>query len=211
MLEFLSLPQEVILLITSTLGPQDLAHLLLANKLLYQILQPELCKNNIKTTGGLALSFYAFWGYADNVREMLNLGAAVDIPNPRWRNHSPLLLALSRHHGSVVRILIDRGADLNPVHTRTPLEMAVLVAPPDDLSLIELLLDRGAKVDLLNYKSRTALFPAVSYGNIEVVAFLLVRGADINAHEDSGRSLLTVTRSIRPERAQFLLDMGASE
>jgi ankyrin repeat protein len=210
-MQFLSLPQEIILLITSKLEALDLAHLLQTNKFLYRILHLELFKNNIKTTGGLAISFYAFWGYADCVQDMLNLGAVVDIPNPRWRNYSPLKLALSRHHGPAVRLLIDNGADVNLSRSPTPLELAILMAPPDDLSMIELLLDRGAKVNLQGSRDRTALFKAVFYGNMEGVALLLARGADVNVCERSGQSLLTLTRSIRPERAQLLLDMGAKE
>lgn len=142
---------------------------------------------------------------------MIRLGAAVDILNPRWRDYSPLMLALTRHHGPAVRILIDNDADVNLLVHRTPLDLAVLTAPPDDLSLIELLLDRGARVNLQGYKSRTVLFTAVLYGHMEEVNLLLARGADVNACEAGGRSLLTLTRSIRPEREQLLLDMGATE
>lgn len=213
-MEFLLLPQEIICLIVSKLEPADILPLLQTSQFLYSILLRELCKNDVKATGGMALSFYAFWGYEAGVLEMLEMGAPVDILNPRWRDHPPLMLALSRHHASVVRVLIDRGADVNfhhTIHDRTPLETAILSAPSDDLSLIELLLDRGADVNLKGYKSRTPLFTAVSYGEPATIALLLARGADVNARDCEGRTALKLARSMRPERQQWLLDVGATE
>ncbi|KAL3473074.1 ankyrin repeat-containing domain protein [Aspergillus californicus] len=214
-MEFLSLPQEIIFLIASNLESVDLLRLLQTNHYLYNILLRELRKNDVKTSGGMALSFYAFYGDEAGVIDMLDLGTTVDLPNPRYRDHPPLVLAVSRHHASVVRVLIDRGADVNhSISYRTPLETAIRMAPSDDLSMIELLLDRGADVNLKGNKSRTALSTAVLLGKPETVALLLARGADVNARDCQGHTALKLARGIKPhspEKQQWLLHAGATE
>ncbi|KAL1856719.1 hypothetical protein Plec18170_003690 [Paecilomyces lecythidis] len=185
----LSLPQEIILLIASKLAStSDIVHFLQANHVLYSLLLHELYKRDIRTTGGQALSFYAFWGYDARVREMLALGANVDVQNPRWRDRTPVMLAISRREMTVVRTLIEHGADLNFTKDvkHGPLEIAILNASTqdDDLSLIELLLDCGADVNLRSYQDRTPLYTAILSHNPAIVTMLLARGADVHVRED---------------------------
>lgn len=210
-LPLLLLPQEIICLIANELSTTDLLHLLQTNEFLYEILRRELYKKDIKANGGMSLSFQAFWGHESRIHEMLELGASIDIANPRWRDHSPLMLAASRNHVSVMRVLIDNGANVNHICYRTPLEVAILNAPPDDLSSIQLLLDRGALVNLRGNKRRTPLFTAVAYGSSEAVTLLLDNGADLNVSDENGRTVLSIAWGLRPERQQWLLDMGAME
>ncbi|KAL4923615.1 uncharacterized protein BDV17DRAFT_276510 [Aspergillus undulatus] len=60
----------------------------------------------------MALFFYVFYGDEAGVTDMLEMGTPVDLPNTLYRDHPPLVLAVSRHHASIIRVLIERGADV---------------------------------------------------------------------------------------------------
>ncbi|KAJ9381457.1 hypothetical protein DTO063F5_6203 [Paecilomyces variotii] len=215
----LSLPQEIIILIVSCLpSARDIFHLLQVNRFAYNLLIHELCKRNIHDTGGLALSFYALWGYDTRVRDMLALGADVDIQNPRWRDRTPLMLAISRRQIAVVRTLLENGA--NPNFTKGvkhgPLEIAILNAWyrswQDGISSIELLLDYGADINLRGYQNRTPLYTAIIFQSPAIVAMLLARGADIYVREEKyQRTPLHLAAGVNgsSEIVKMLLDAGS--
>ncbi|KAJ5083060.1 ankyrin repeat-containing domain protein [Penicillium argentinense] len=229
-MQLLSLPQELIFLIADQSRPADVLHLSQANRFLCNILLRYLRKRDVNSTGGMALSFYSYWGYEAQVKEMLDAGAQVDIQNPRWRDSTPLVLAISRHHVSVAQLLLARGANVNFFHLqaygRTPLETAILCTPLDDLSMIELLLDRGADINFKGYKSRTPLFTAVMpliWGqedlnnpdqvdaSCSMIRFLIDRGADVNAQDSEGRTPIALNLHGNQQRRQCLIEGGAWE
>jgi ankyrin repeat protein len=82
---------------------------------------------------------------------------------------------------SITKKLIDLGVDINGLSEIgiTPLVAAVFM---ENTQLVELLIENGALIDLMNkdaYKS-TALFVAAQIGNDEIVNILLQHGADPN-------------------------------
>lgn len=110
----LSLPSEIILLIASQVDSNsDFLRLLLVNHFLHNLLIDRLYARHVSQTGGFALLFYSNWGYESSVRHMLAAGAQADIRGPLCGTRSPLLLAISRHHTTVVKILLNHGADPN--------------------------------------------------------------------------------------------------
>ncbi|KAJ5190268.1 ankyrin repeat-containing domain protein [Penicillium cinerascens] len=180
----LSLPPEIILLITDQLDSNsDFSRLLLVNHFIHNLLIGQLYRRDISDTGGLALLFYSNWGYDSAAQHMLAAGVNADIRGPLWGTRTPLLLAISRHHTTLVKILLDHGACPNFMDNvkHGPLETAILNKCGDDM--IELLLDYGADVNLKGYQERTPLFTAVSSGNSRGVALLLARGANVHVRE----------------------------
>jgi ankyrin repeat protein len=80
---------------------------------------------------------------------------------------------------AVVRLLIDRGADVNTqggVH-RNALQAAALKG---DEAVVRLLVDRGADVNTQGGYYGNALQEAASKGNEAVVRLLVDRGANVN-------------------------------
>ncbi|MFH0866392.1 MAG: ankyrin repeat domain-containing protein [Bacteroidota bacterium] len=89
-----------------------------------------------------------------------------------------------------VKKLINNGADVNTknIYGATCLEMA---CGEGNLVLAKLLIENGADINqLLNY-NRTALMCALSEGkNIELVSYLIEKGAKINVIDDDGKPTL---------------------
>ena len=79
------------------------------------------------------------------------------------------------------------GADVNATTTdgTTPLHYLVCRNPSDAKAIqqigraIELLLLKGADINLANKHGETPIFHSVSYGNFDIMLILIAKGADL--------------------------------
>ena len=76
------------------------------------------------------------------VKKYLDSGAVK--PNDTFFAWSPLLSAAVKHQTEIVKLLIDRGADLNYKHPITKMTAVAHATYDNDLQLLELLLQKGA-------------------------------------------------------------------
>ncbi|CAG8425556.1 unnamed protein product [Penicillium salamii] len=98
-----SLPPELTLLISSHLNsPKDLSSFLRTSQKFYHLLTNELYQNNIRSDGGSALLWYASRGDEVGVRNMLRVGANVNLRSPNRALSTALLEAVSTKCTSVV-------------------------------------------------------------------------------------------------------------
>lgn len=107
---------------------------------------------------------------------LLDQGASVNWISPSDYS-TPLHVAASIGHESVVRVLLDRGASVNVEDNsnRTPLHGTALSGHQ---VLAALLLDRGASINAETRDNLTPLHCAAQGGHESVVRMLLDRGAD---------------------------------
>lgn len=106
---------------------------------------------------------------------------------------APLHLAAANGFHQVADLLLSHGCDVNPVDTiagRTPLHYAVLSAGTDGTGFVELLLDKGASVDLAAKDGCTALHLAALRGHLEIARLLISRDANVNARDEAGQAPL---------------------
>ncbi|KAH0547754.1 hypothetical protein FGG08_000011 [Glutinoglossum americanum] len=90
---------------------------------------------------------------------------------------TPLSWAANRGHKAIVKLLLERGAELGSKDTygRTPLSWA---AERGHEAVVKLLLERGAELESKDTYGRTPLSWAAQWGREAVVKLLIERGAE---------------------------------
>ncbi len=112
---------------------------------------------------------------------------------------TPLGLAAFFRRPGVVRLLIERGADPSIASRNalrvTPLHSAAATdAAPVDVSIVRMLLEAGAPVNVPHLGGGTPLHTAAYVGDDEVVRMMLDRGADPRLTTDDGKTSVDVAR-----------------
>lgn len=96
----------------------------------------------------------------------------------------PLYTAITAGSADNVRALLSQGVDPNilvsSVDTKTALMHAVATKSNQQLKIVELLLEAGAKVNAKDKYEQNVLSHALRVGNESVIDLLLANGADIN-------------------------------
>jgi RNA polymerase sigma factor (sigma-70 family) len=123
-------------------------------------------------------------------------------------------LALAAHFGHLdtMRLLLDRGADVNVV-SRHPIGVTPLIAAlfGRRVEAARLLIERGADVTLKRggkgwpRAGWTPMHYAAAYGFADIISLLIERGAPMDALDDSGATPLDAAREASREEALRLL------
>ncbi|MDH3659979.1 MAG: ankyrin repeat domain-containing protein [Alphaproteobacteria bacterium] len=136
----------------------------------------------------------AFNGNDRLVKLLLEHGADPDHADRTGK--SAIIYAAGKGFGGIVEQLIGTGvpADAADAHALTPLMWAAGHAndvPADEaIATIELLLTRGASIDLQDDRGRSALMIAAERGHGEVVRHLMAAGADRLQQDKNGKRAL---------------------
>jgi len=166
----------------------------------------------------------------------LEKGPDASIRDKKGRQLLSRYIIAKSHTGNIEETLWSYKADANDADSlgKTPLIYAVEYNYPE---IIELLLDRGANIDIKDnsglsaadyarkseesekflalfekagYKSREILITSVSEGSAQQVALLVEKGVDINAVNPNGFTALTEAAfSGKTEMAEILIKSGA--
>ncbi len=152
-----------------------------------------------------ALMYAALYAGPPVLDMLLRAGAD---PNYRDKNGLPALTWAAYNYQSA-KVLLDAGADVNAKSNLGAIPLMAAAAYPGNAALLELMLEKGADVNV-NVFGSTALTMAALTGDIANVDLLLKHGANPNAAGFKGLSALhlAVQRGDR-EMARLLLDAGA--
>ncbi|KAG8525660.1 uncharacterized protein KY384_000420 [Bacidia gigantensis] len=112
-------------------------------------------------------------GQVEIARLLLEYGARLI----RCRNRTALHLASSQPKLSIVQLVLDYGASINPKDSlkQTPLYLATCRG---FTSIVQLLLEEGAGRDTLTLKGQSAIYKAAGHVRSDIVRLLLQYGAD---------------------------------
>ena len=149
---------------------------------------------------------------------------------------TPYLLAAASHDVTVMRMLVDAGADpkIRTTTGLTPLMVAAGAGRVQDLSedekqaaleAVQLAVELGADVGAMNEDGLTALHAAAAKGADAVVQFLIAKGAKIDVRDKYQRTPLSIAAGerlpwipdglrlsdmIQPSTRDLLLKLGAT-
>jgi ankyrin repeat protein len=137
---------------------------------------------NTKDAQGQVGLFLAFRHDAYDTADALWAHPALQVDVVNQAGETPMMMAALRGRRDWVQRLLDRGARLqsdgwSAVH---------YAATGPDSSVVQLLLDKGARVDARSPNGSTPLMMAARYGTEASVALLLARGADLRLRNQQG-------------------------
>ncbi|KFQ27029.1 Ankyrin repeat, SAM and basic leucine zipper domain-containing protein 1, partial [Mesitornis unicolor] len=128
---------------------------------------------------------------------------------------TPLMCAASMADFAVVRLLLDRGANVCFEIDKYTVLMAACTAHASEeniLKTVELLLSRNADPNLTCRRQMTPLMYAARKGYLQVVALLVAHGSNINAQDENGYSALIWAAQQGHKNVIFkLLELGADK
>ena len=135
--------------------------------------------NAAQADGMTALHWSALNGDLVMVNLLLKAQAAVDTTT-RLGGYTPLHLASSRGHGAVVVRLLDAGSKATTL-TSTGVQPIHLAAQAGDLVGVQALLAHGADMNVKDVThERTPLIFAAAENRVDVMKFLVSKGANVN-------------------------------
>jgi uncharacterized protein len=146
----------------------------------------------INASGQTALSEAAFAADEDTGALLLAKGAKADTLDRVGK--SPLDYASARGAARLVGLMLDAGIDVN-ARDRAGLTALMWAAGRPDLTsderaveTLRLLIARGAKLDLVDERGRSALIIAAALNRYETARVLLEAGADRNLQDKDGKT-----------------------
>ncbi|MDR3792437.1 MAG: ankyrin repeat domain-containing protein [Terracidiphilus sp.] len=138
------------------------------------------------------------------------VGDGIGLPERVYAKRSPLVQAAANGHGDVVRLLLDRGAKMQPGGAGTEAAITAAVAGRH-MDVVRLLLDRGAEIEARNGSYSTPLLEAAGGSEIEMVRLLIARGAQVNVRNKYKETpLIAAAYAGDAEIARLLLERGAA-
>jgi ankyrin repeat protein len=152
----------------------------------------------------------AAWdGDEEIVTALLAAGAKVNA-KATDTGETALLNAVSTGRPEIVKILLQAGADVS-VKNRFDFNALTSAVAANKQDLAAMLLDAGAKIET-DTSGLTPLMFAASGGNIDMIRFLVKRGANVNhgVKEGAQTALLSAIYGAHPDAVKALVELKAN-
>lgn len=174
-----------------------------------------LLKNSIISGASIqGLNIFKLIGNKSNIEfleVLLENEANVDSRDTDYgKSFSSLMLASQYGYTEIVKLLIDKGADLE-LKGKNGATALILASEYGHIEIVKLLLDNNANINVQAKNGATCLTLASGNKNIEIVKLLIVNGVNLNAQNIHGRSALGwVCENGCTEIANLLIENGAN-
>ena len=158
----------------------------------------------------------------DNVARISELlGNVVDLNGKDADGWTPLMVAVSWQKPEMVRLLLDRGANVQArngeedtaLHIATRAGRAGPSVTKETIEIVDLLISRGADLEAKPDTGFTPLHQAAAWSRVKIAELLLKKGAKVNSRTDGSRGSNPLHAAVIIERsypmAKLLVDYGA--
>ncbi|XP_064457287.1 ankyrin repeat domain-containing protein 17-like isoform X2 [Ornithodoros turicata] len=143
----------------------------------------------IETNKNTALTLACFQGRQEVVALLVDRKANVE--HRAKTGLTPLMEAASGGYVEVGRVLLDKGADVNAPPVPSSRDTALTIAADKGhYAFVELLIKKGAQIDVKNKKGSSPLWLACNGGHLDVVQLLVAAQADIDSMDNRRVSCL---------------------
>eukprot|EP00397_Hematodinium_sp_SG-2012_P015724 GEMP01016021.1.p1 GENE.GEMP01016021.1~~GEMP01016021.1.p1 ORF type:complete len:407 (+),score=109.89 GEMP01016021.1:212-1432(+) len=163
--------------------------------------------------GQTALLMATRWGKHDVVDLLLSRGAlGVDVNAANLFGRTALMEASYQGAEAMVRLLLERKAAVNWANTHGNTALLLCAGGTGASSAVcNVLLVHKARVDHVNKDGTTALMDSASTGNVDVVAQLIIAGADVHRKSIAGKTATQVAVNSGEMQASEMLRLASGE
>ena len=145
----------------------------------------------IETNRNTALTLACFQGKHEVVTLLLDRKA--NLEHRAKTGLTPLMEAASGGHYEVGRLLLDHDADVNAPPVPSSKDTALTIAADKGHArFVELLVSRGADIEVKNKKGNSPLWLACHGGHIEVIKIMVDNSVDVNSMDNRKVSCLMI-------------------
>ena len=145
------------------------------------------------------------------VEILVDGGANVNVQDSDGR--TPLMIHAEKGNKDIVSYLIAHGADVDRGDTagQTALHLTVYSTAlhiSGHLSIVKILVDGGANVNVQDKYGCTPLIIHAEKGNKDIVSYFIAHGADVDRKDPAGRTALHISGHL--SIVKILVDVGAN-
>ncbi len=168
--------------------PLHLASIFGHDEIVDLLIQHKADIDTLNDQGQAPIYLASLYGNPESIKLLLAGGAKLDVSDPD--GNSPLFIAVIYRHPENIKEILKTNPEIDAINTEgyTPLHLAV--QRPGNEKAIELLLQHGADMNILDPTGRNALLVSVGSHQIGYIELLVSNGIDINSQDNDGNTAL---------------------
>ena len=173
---------------------------------------PQKPGNFTKTVTGLATNAVYFYRFAASNAACMSWSpeSTFFMTGEAWVDSvTALLTAATKGQLDVVKLLINKGADIN-ARGKSDKTALTVAASAGRWDMVKYLVEKGADINATGENDKTALMVAANAGRWDMVKYLVEKGANVNTTGENDKTALMVAADKgQLDVVRFLVEKGA--